>query len=65
MLGLRLLIFAVIWCWFSSQSMASQQKISGSNLANLVTLQLNKEGLSANPIIRKNRERATIEAPSI
>ena len=55
MLGLRIFIFAVIWCGFSSQSIASQQKISGSILANLVTQQLNKEGLSAKPIIRKDR----------
>ena len=55
MVGLRILIFAVIWCGFSSQSIASQQKISGSILANLVTQQLNKEGLSAKPIIRKDR----------
>jgi len=53
--GLRLLIFAIIWCWFSSQSIASQQKISGSILANLVTQQLNKEGLRAKPIIRSDR----------
>lgn len=55
MVGLRVLIFALIWCGFSSQSIASQQKISGSILANLVTQQLNKEGLSAKPIIRKDR----------
>ena len=48
-------MFAIIWCWFSSQSIASQQKISGSILVNLVTQQLNKEGLSAKPIIRKDR----------
>jgi len=53
--GLRIFIFAVIWCGFSSQSIASQQKISGSVLANLVTQHLNKEGLSAKPIIRENR----------
>ena len=55
MLGLRIFIFAVIWCGFSSQSIASQQKISGYVLANLVTQQLSKEGLSAKPIIRKDR----------
>ena len=55
MLGLRIFIFALIWCGFSSQSIASQQKISGSVLANLVTQQLSKEGLSARPIIRKDR----------
>ena len=55
MLGLRIFIFAVIWCGFSSESIASQQKISGSVLANLVTQQLSKEGLSARPIIRKDR----------
>ena len=55
MLGLRIFIFAVIWCGFSAQSIASQQKISGSVLANLVIQQLSKEGLSARPIIRKDR----------
>lgn len=55
MVGFRILILALIWCGFSSESIASQQKISGSILANLVTQQLNKEGLSAKPIIRKDR----------
>ena len=55
MVSFRILILAVIWCGFSSESSASQQKISGSILANLVTHQLNKEGLSAKPVIRKDR----------
>ena len=55
MVGLRIFILVVIWCVFGSQSIASQQKVSGSVLANLVTQQLKKEGLSAKPIIRKDR----------
>ena len=55
MVSFRILILAVIWCGFSSGSSASQQKISGSILANLVTQQLNKEGLSAKPVIRQDR----------
>ena len=52
---LRILIPAVIWCSLSTQSIASQEIISGSNLADLVTQRLTKEGLSANPIININR----------
>ena len=55
MVSFRILILALIWCGFSSESIASQQKISGFTLANLVTQQLNKEGLSAKPVIRKDR----------
>ena len=51
----RILIPAVIWCSLSTQSIASQEIISGSNLADLVTQRLTKEGLSANPIININR----------
>ena len=55
MIGLRIFILALIWCGFGSQSIASQQKVSGSVLANLVSQQLKKEGLSAKPIIREDR----------
>ena len=52
---LRILIPAIIWCGLSTQSIASQEIISGSNLADIVTQRLTKEGLSANPIININR----------
>ena len=55
MIGLRIFILALIWCGLGSQSIASQQKVSGSVLANLVSQQLKKEGLSAKPIIREDR----------
>ena len=55
MLALRILIPAVIWCGLNTQSIASQEIISGSDLAELVVERLNEEGLSAQPVIRKDR----------
>jgi len=37
------------------KSIASQEKISGYNLANLIIERLKKEGLSSHPVIKKNR----------
>ncbi len=55
MVALRILIPVVIWCGLSTQSVASQETISGSNLADLVIQRLNEEGLSAQPVIRSDR----------
>jgi flagella basal body P-ring formation protein FlgA len=52
---LRILFTALIWCGLSTKSIGSQELISGSNLADLVTHRLNKEGLSAQPVIKKER----------
>ena len=49
------LLLVVIWTSLSIQSIASQQQISGSNLANIIVQLLNKEGLSSQPVIEKNR----------
>ncbi len=53
--SLRTLIPTVIWCCLSTQSIASQEIISGSSLANLVTQRLSEEGLNAQPAITNNR----------
>ncbi len=53
--ALRILIPTVIWCALSTQSIASQERVSGSNLADLVIQRINEEGLSAHPVIRKDR----------
>ena len=55
MIILRILFTALIWCGLSTKSIGSQELISGSNLADLVTQRLNKEGLSAQPVIKKER----------
>ena len=51
----KILLLVVIWNSLSIPSIASQQQISGSNLANLIVQLLNKEGLSSQPVIKKNR----------
>ena len=49
-----LLLLAIWWC-LSLKSVASQEKLNGLELTDLVINHLNKEGLSAQPIINKNR----------
>ena len=51
----RILLIALIWCSFSFEGRASQEKLSGSNLADLIIERLSQEGLSARPLIKKNR----------
>ena len=51
----RALVIVAIWSCLSMEGMASQQKISGSDLANLIVELLSKEGLSSQPIIKKDR----------
>ena len=55
MLVKKALLVTAIWWGLSLESIASQEKITGSTLAKLVTDHLNEEGLSAQPIINKNR----------
>ena len=51
----RYLLLATVWSSLITESMASQEQISGSNLTKLVIERLNKEGLSSKPVIKKNR----------
>ncbi len=51
----HIFVIAAIWSSLSIESSASQQKISGSNLANLIIERLDKEGLRSQPAIKKDR----------
>ena len=51
----KVLLLAAIWFNLSIESKASQEQISGSNLANLIIERLNKEGLSPQPVVKKDR----------
>ena len=51
----RILLFTLIWCSFTAEVSASQEKISGSNLADLIIERLNEEDLRARPLIKKSR----------
>ena len=51
----KALLLAAIWFNLSIESKASQEQISGSNLADLIVERLNKEGLSSQPVIKKDR----------
>ena len=55
MLVKKALLIIAIWWGLSLESIASQEKITGSTLTKLVIDHLNEEGLSAQPIINKNR----------
>ncbi len=55
MLVKKALLIVAIWWGFSLESIASQEKISGSTLTKLVIDHLNEKGLRAQPIINKNR----------
>ena len=51
----RVILLAAIWLNLSIESKASQEQLSGSSLSNLIVEHLNKEGLSSQPVINKNR----------
>jgi flagella basal body P-ring formation protein FlgA len=51
----RALLLGAIWFSLSVESKASQEQISGSDLAYLVIEILNKEGLSSQPVIKRDR----------
>ena len=55
MLVKKAFLIIAIWWGLSLESIASQEKITGSTLTKLVIDHLNEEGLSAQPIINKNR----------
>ena len=51
----KVLLLIAIWCSFTIESLSSQERISGSNLVDLVIQKLSEQGVSAQPIIKKNR----------
>ena len=51
----KALLLAAIWFNLSTESKASQEQISGSNLAHLIIERLNKEGLDSQPVIKEDR----------
>ena len=51
----RVLILIAIWCSFTIESLSSQERISGVNLVDLVIQRLSEQGVSAQPVIKKNR----------
>ena len=51
----RMLILIAIWCSFTIESLSSQERISGVNLVDLVIQRLSEQGVSAQPVIKKNR----------
>ena len=51
----KALLLGAIWFSLSMESKASQDQISGSELAYLIIELLNKEGLSSQPVIKKDR----------
>ena len=51
----KVLLLITIWCSLTSQSLASQERISGSDLIDLVVQNLDEQGIDAQPIIKTNR----------
>ena len=51
----KVLLLIAIWCSFTIESLSSQERISGSNLVDLVIQKLSEQGVSAQPFIKKNR----------
>ena len=51
----KVLLLIAIWCSFTLESLSSQERVSGSNLVDLVIQKLSEQGVSAQPIIKKNR----------
>ena len=51
----KVLLLIAIWCSFTIESLSSQERISGSNLVDLVIQRLSEQGVSAQPYIKKNR----------
>ena len=46
-------LIPMIWLSLTIETIATQHQLSGSNLTNLIVQRLNKEGLSSQPIIKK------------
>ena len=51
----KVLLLIAIWCSFTIESLSSQERISGTNLVDLIIQRLSEQGVSAQPVIKKNR----------
>ena len=51
----KILLLIAIWCSFTLESLSSQEKISGSDLIDLVVRNLDEQGINAQPMIKSNR----------
>ena len=51
----KVLPLITIWCSLTLQSLASQERIFGSDLIDLVVRNLDEQGINAQPIIKNNR----------
>ena len=51
----KVLLLITIWCSFTLESLSSQEKISGSDLIDLVVRNLDEQGINAQPMIKSNR----------
>ena len=51
----KVLLLIAIWFSLTIESLSSQERISGSNLVDLVIQKLSEQGVSAQPLIKKNR----------
>ncbi len=51
----KIFLLVAIWCSFTIESLSSQERISGSNLVDLVIQKLSEHGVSAQPFINNNR----------
>ena len=51
----KVIFLLTIWCSLTLQSLASQERISGSDLIDLVVRNLVEQGINAQPIIKNNR----------
>ena len=51
----KVLLLITIWCSFTLESLSSQEKISGSDLIDLVVRNLDEQGINAHPLIKSNR----------
>ena len=51
----KVLLLTAIFCSLTSERLSSEERISGSNLINLVIQNLSDQGVNAQPIIQRNR----------
>ena len=51
----KAILLILIWCSLTLESLSSQERISGSDLIDLVVRNLDEQGINAQPIIKNNR----------
>ena len=51
----KAILLILIWCSLTLESLSSQERISGSDLIDLVVRNLDERGVDAHPIIKNNR----------